>query len=112
MPQVPPGTTIAGDGPGCRFEYGSGSEMVEHATLLLFVLSGSVRHGDWPSPASASVAEQAYAEPLALGGALFQFLEVAQYWARGVTAVGISCKRLRNRHHIELGQRQRSASRA
>jgi hypothetical protein len=35
------------------------------------------------------MAEQAYAEPLALGGALFQFLEVAQYWARGVTAVGI-----------------------
>jgi hypothetical protein len=36
------------------------------------------------------VAEQAYAEPLALG-ALSSSLEVAQYWARGVTGVGISC---------------------
>ena len=48
-----------------------------------------MRRGDWAVAGERLVAEQAYAEPLALGGALFQFLEVAQYWARGVTAVGI-----------------------
>jgi hypothetical protein len=37
------------------------------------------------------VAELAYAEPLALGGALFGFLEVARYGARGVTGLGIRC---------------------
>jgi len=59
----------------------------------LVVLSGSVRDGDWAVAGERfGGAEQAYAEPLALGGALFSFLEVARYWARGVTGVGIRCK--------------------
>src|SRR5207253_889234 len=39
--------------------------------LLLLVPNGSVRHGDWAVAGECLVAEQAYAEPLALGGALF-----------------------------------------
>ena len=64
-----------------------------------------------PSPASALVAEQAYAEPLALGGALS---------APGSGAVLGSWRhrsrdqvqRLRNRHQTELGLRQLGVSRA
>ena len=53
-------------------------------------LSGSMRHGDWGVAGErfgggAGVCE---AGPSA---AHFQFLEVAQCWARGVTGVGISC---------------------
>ena len=62
--------------------------------------------------ATAPVAEQAYAEPLALGGALFQFLEVAQYWGSWRHCGRDQVQRLRNRHHIELGPRQRGVSRA
>ena len=50
-----------------------------------------MRRGDWAVAGERLVAEQAYVEPLALGGGLFQFLEAAQYWARGVTGVGIRC---------------------
>jgi hypothetical protein len=49
-----------------------------------------VRHGDWAvaSECFGGGAGVRSRSPLA---ARFQFLEVAQYWARGVTGVGIRC---------------------
>jgi len=43
------------------------------------VLRGSVRRGDWAVAGERFGGGAGVCEPLALGGALFQFLEVAQY---------------------------------
>ena len=95
-----------------RFTIGE-QERAEHQPARPeLVPSGSVRHGDWAVPASALVAaEQAYAEPLALGGALSVPGSVAvlgSWRHRSRDQV----HRLRNRHRIELGPRQLGVSRA
>ena len=74
-----------------RFTIGE-QECAEHQPARPeLVPSGSVRPGDW------AVAGECFGCGAGVCGAArprrrtFQFLEVAQYWARGVTGVGIRC---------------------
>ena len=55
------------------------------------VLSGSVRHGDWAVARERFGGGAGVCEAARPRRRTFQFLEVAQCWARGVTGVGISC---------------------
>jgi hypothetical protein len=61
------------------------------AALMLVVLSGSVRHGDWAVARERFGGGAGVCEAARPRRRTFQFLEVAQCWARGVTGVGISC---------------------
>ena len=58
---------------------------------LVLVLSGSVRHGDWAVARERFSGGAGVCEAARPRRRTFQFLEVAQCWARGVTGVGISC---------------------
>jgi hypothetical protein len=73
-----------------RFTIGEQESAEHHPARPELVPSGGVRHGDWAVAGSALVAEQAYPER-SPSPPRFQFLEVVQYWARGVTGVGIRC---------------------
>jgi hypothetical protein len=61
------------------------------AALMLVVPSGSVRHGDWAVARERFGGGAGVCEAARPRRRTFQFLEVAQCWARGVTGVGISC---------------------
>jgi hypothetical protein len=60
-------------------------------TLLRLVLSGSVRHGDRAVAGECFGGGAGVCGAAGASAARFQFLEVSQYWARGVTGVGIGC---------------------
>jgi hypothetical protein len=59
--------------------------------LLVVVLSGSVRHGDWAVAGERFGGGAGVCEAARPRRRTFQFLEVAQCGARGVTGVGIRC---------------------
>src|SRR3954447_2003876 len=67
-------------------EAGSSSDM-----RLYIVLSGSVRHGDWAVAGECFGGRSRRMRSRSPRRRTFQFLGVAQCWARGVTGVGISC---------------------
>src|SRR3954468_1721908 len=78
---------------------------------LLVVLSGSVRHGDWAVARKRFGGGAGVCEAARPRRRTFQFLEVAQCWARGVTGSG-SVATSEEPPPIELGPCQRGVSRA
>jgi hypothetical protein len=79
-----------------RFTIGEQESAERHPARPELVPSGSVRHGDW-AVAGECFGGECFGVGAGVCGARspaaarFQFLEVARYWARGVTGVGIRC---------------------
>lgn len=74
-----------------RFAIGEQESAEHHPARPELVPSGSVRHGDWAVAGGVLCWRSRRMRSRSPSAARFQFLEVAQYWARGVTGVGIRC---------------------
>jgi hypothetical protein len=75
----------------CSLRPGNQARAQHRRGRLRVVLSGSVRHGDWAVARERFGGGAGVCEAARPRRRTFQFLEVAQCWARGVTGVGISC---------------------